>query len=232
MEKTMGAATSTGRIIGLLLFVQLVGLSVPFILLMPGTTTGFLETAAGLPAQIKLAVFLLFANAAVTIGISLVAFPLIRGYSEIMALWFLALSVIWFALQAVDNAHILSMLSLSQRYAEQGAANAELFATLGAVIRSTRRWLHYTELLVIDAWFLMLYGILFRFSMVPRLLTGFGIAMVVVHTTAIPLPVFLGYPSVQVLGFSLAASHLVLASWLVLKGVQVRVRQSQLEPTG
>jgi hypothetical protein len=227
----MRPAKTTGRTIGLLLFAQLVGLSLPFILLMPGTTAGFLENAAGLAAQIKLAVLLLFVNAALTIAISLVAFPLIRTYSEALALSFLALSVIWFAIQAVDNAHILSMLSLSQQYADGGASNAELFATLGSAIRSTRRWLHYTELLVIDAWFLLLNGVLFRFALVPRLFSGFGIAMVVVHTTAITLPVFVGYRSVQVLGFSLAVSHLALASWLVSKGIPERTRESHLEPT-
>lgn len=203
--------------VGGLLFVQLAGLSVPFILMMPGMTAGFLEVAAGMSFQIKTAVFMLFANGALTIGIAIAAFPLFCEYSRRWALWLLAFSVVWFAMQAVDNAHILSMLSLSQQYAE-GTANPELLQALGAAARSTRRWVHYTELLVIDIWFFVFYSILFRFALVPRVLAGFGLAAVVLHTAGITLPMFMGYPSVMQLGYSLLLSHLAVGAWLVSKG--------------
>ncbi len=148
----MKSAKSIGRVIGVMLFVQLIVLTLGFILVMPITTPGFLENAAGIAFQIRVAVFLLFANGALTIGIAIVAFPVFREYSYRMALWCVVLSVIWFSMQAVDNVHILSMLSLSQQYAEGGASNAELFGVLGAAVRSTRRWAHYTELLIIDTW--------------------------------------------------------------------------------
>jgi len=225
----MRSAKSRGRLIGLLLLLQLVGLSVPFIISMPGTRSGFLENAAPIAAQIRLAVLLLLANGALTLGISLVAFPLIRKYSEVMALCFVAMSVIWLSIQAIDNAHILSMLSLSQRYAEGGGANAEQFSMLAQAALSTRRYLHYTELLVIDAWFFMFYFLLFRFSFVPRLLTGFGLAMVAVHLAAIPLPVFLDYQGMPLLAFSLLASHIALASWLVVKGMKERAPHFRAE---
>src|SRR6266705_2781525 len=111
----MKSTKSTGRIIGMLLFAQLAGLIVPFVLLHPltGGPRDYLANAAGSSLQIKLAVFLLFANCALTIGISIAAWPVFRQYSEAMTLWLLATSVIIFTVQAVDNAHILSMLSLS-----------------------------------------------------------------------------------------------------------------------
>jgi hypothetical protein len=214
----MRSAKSVGRIIGGLLFVQLVGLSLPFILMMPATTAGFLENAAGYAVQIRVAVFLLFANSALTIGIAIAAFPVLREYSYRMALWFLAVSIIWFSLQAVDNAHILTMMSLSQRYNDLGTVNAELFGALGVLARSSRVWAHYTTLLVIDTWFFVFYLLLFRFSLVPRALAGFGLIMVILHAAGIPLPMFIGYRSMPMLGFSLALSHLALGSWLVARG--------------
>ena len=214
----MRAAKSTGRLVGVLLFVQLVGLSLPFILLLPATAPGFLDNAPKLALQVKVAVLLLFANGALTIGIAIVAYPVFRTFAQSLALWFVAISVIWCSVQAVDNAHILSMLSLSQQYAEAGTSNDELFRTLGAATRATRRWVHYTELLIIDAWFFVFYSALFRFSLVPRALAAFGLVMVLVHTGAITLPAFVGYASMPPLGFSLALSHLAVASWLVVKG--------------
>jgi hypothetical protein len=214
----MTPAKSVGRTIGMLLLVQLLGLSLPFILLMPAVTTGFLETAAGLASQVRIAVLLLFALGALTIGIAIAAFPVVREHSDGMALGLLAVSIIWFSLQAVDNAHILTMLSLSQRHVEGGASNAELFGALGELARSTRRWVHYTELLVIETWFFVFYGLLFRLSLVPRTLAGFGLIMVLVHAVGITLPMFVGFGATPALGFSLALSHLAVGGWLVAKG--------------
>ena len=220
----MRSAKSVGRIIGVLLLVQLAGLTVPFILMLPLTrgTSEFLANAAEISFQIKVAVFLLFANCALTIGISIAAFPVLRQYSHSMALLLLAVSVIMFSLQAVDNAHILSMLSLSQQYAQAGGPD-ELFQTLAAVLGSTRRWAHYSELLVIDAWIFVLYSLLYRFALVPRALAAFGLITVMLHFTGIPLPLFLGYRSVTLMGATMGLSHIALAVWLITKGFKERL---------
>src|SRR6267378_3775921 len=224
----MRSAKSTGRLIGMLLFVQLSGLIVPFVLLGPLTTgpRDFLVNAAGASFKIKVAVFLLFANCALTIGITIAAWPVFRQHSEAMALWLFAASVLMFALQAVDNAHILSMVSLSQQYAQAGGPN-ELFQTLAAVVGSTRRWVHFTELLVIDCWIFLLYSVLFRFAVVPRALAAFGLLTVMLHFTGIPLPGFLGYSIVTLMGVPMGLSHLALALWMMAKGFEGR-RPSQV----
>src|SRR5437764_1221928 len=97
-ELKMISAKSVGRLIGVLLCIQLTGLIVPFVLLHPLTTgpRDFLANAAGASLQIKVAVFLLFANCALTIGIAIAAWPVFRQYSEAMALWLVAVGVIMF----------------------------------------------------------------------------------------------------------------------------------------
>ncbi len=220
----MRSAKRLGRIIGILLFVQLAGLIVPFVLLHPLTRgpRDYLANAAGVSFQIKVAVFLLFANCTLTIGIAIAAWPVFRQHSERMALWLVAVSVIMFTLQAVDNAHILSMVSLSQQFAEAGSPD-ELFQTLAVVVGSARRWAHYSELLVIDCWIFLLYSILFRFAVVPRALAAFGLLTVMLHFTAIPLRGFLGYSLVTPLGMPMGLGHLALAVWLMAKGFQERL---------
>ena len=184
----MKSAKSVGRIIGMLLFVQLAGLIVPFVLLRPLMTgpRDYLANAAAASVQIKVAVFLLFANCALTIGIAIAAFPVFRQYSDTMALLLVAVSVIMFSLQAVDNAHVLSMLSLSQQYAQAGGRD-ELFQALAVVVGANRRWVHFSELLVIDGWIFVLYSLLYRFALVPRALAVFGLITVMLHFAAIPL---------------------------------------------
>jgi hypothetical protein len=224
----MKSAKRVGRLIGILLFVQLAGLIVPFVLLHPLTTgpRDYLTNAAGASLQIKVAVFLLFANCALTIGIAIAAWPIFRQYSEAMALWLLAASVIMFVLQAVDNAHILSMLSLSRQYA-QAAGPDDLFQALAAMLGSTRRWAHFTELLVIDCWILLLYSVLYRFGLVPRALAAFGLLTVTLHFVGIPLPGFLGYSIVTLMGVPMAFSHIALALWLITRGFKERLARQE-----
>jgi hypothetical protein len=116
--------TRAGRLVGVLLFFHLTaGLIVPFILLHPLVgAQGFLVSAAEVANQTRVAVFLLFVGSALAIAVASAGWRVFSEFSPAMALWLFALAVASFTLQAVDNAHILSMLSLSQQYVEAGAA--------------------------------------------------------------------------------------------------------------
>lgn len=219
----MKPARSGGRLIGMLLVAQLAGFIVPFVMLHPITrgSTDWLANAAASSFQIEAAVFLLFANTALTIGIAIAAWPVFRRYSERMALWLIALGVIMFALQAVDNAQVLSMVSLSQQSAAAGGPN-DVFQTVAAAAGATRRWVHYSELLAIDAWIFTFYAVLLRFLLVPRALAVFALLTVVLHLTGITLPLWLGYRSVTLLGASMALGHTAVAVWLMARGFAER----------
>src|SRR4051812_44339648 len=98
------------RIIGILLIIQMTGLIVPFVMLHPIVPSIFLAQAAGASGQIKVATFLLLANCALTLGISVAAWPVFRRCSSALALLIVGASVIMFCLQATDNAQIMSMV--------------------------------------------------------------------------------------------------------------------------
>ena len=212
-----------GRLVGGLTFLQLVGLIVPFVLLLPiATPPGeYLASAADSSTRVLAGVLLLLVNGAVTIGISIAAWPTLRRTSEALALWLVVLGALMLAVQMVDNIHILSMLSLSQAHAAAGAA-ADSLREVAAAIGATRRWAHLSELLVIDAWILVFYLSLIRAGALPRLLSAFGLLTVAAHLVAIPLPGFLGLRAVAEAGMPMALSHLATASWLVAKGLGPR----------
>lgn len=214
----MSSLKTTGRLIGVLLLIQLAGLIVPFVLLMPLTRdpAGALANAAA-AGQIKLAVLLLLANCALTVGISISTFRVVREHSEALALWLVVVSVIMLLLQAVDNVHILSMLSLSQQYAEAGGPPEPLQA-MAAVTGATRRWAHVTTLLAIDAWFFLLFSILFRFSLVPRAVAALALATVALHFAGVPVRMYLGYSPVTPMAASMALGEIAVGGWLLARG--------------
>ena len=71
---------------------------------------------------------------------------------------------------------------------------------------------------MIDAWIFLLYILLYRFAIVPRVLAAFGLITVMLHFTGITLPLFLGYRSVTLMGATMALSHVAVALWLLAKG--------------
>lgn len=219
----MPSANRVGRIIGILLLAHLAtGLIVPYVWLLPLTRppAGFLEAAAAMATQVRFNVFLLFVGGALSVAISVAAWPFVRERSQGLGLWLLALAVVNFSLQIVENAHWLTMLSVSQAYAEAVGADVEVFRTLGMAVRAAFKWAHYSHIFVVVAWLFTFYCLLFRCALVPRALAAFGMATSVLHCIGITLPVFAGVrmPVPELFGMPLGLANLTLAVWLMAKG--------------
>ena len=218
--------TSVGRLVGILLLVHLAGgLIVPFIMLHPLVSPpGFLQNAAGVAGQVRAAVLLFFVESAMAIAIACAGWRIFRPYSSAMALWLLALAIAAFSLQAVDSAHILSMLSLSQEYASAGAVKAEMFQGLALVVGAARKWSHYTALSTVGCWIFLLSTLLYRFRLVPRWLAAFGMIGALLQIAGVSLRGLLGYPPEVRLAMPLAPAYVLLSVWLMVKGFDARHR--------
>lgn len=222
-EESKRSAKSAGRVIGVLLLLQLAaGLTLPFILLRPSIVgyPGFLAAAAENSFQVRSAVFIAFVGGALTVSLALAALPVFRRYSSATALGFLAVCAISCTLDVVHIASVMSMLSLSQRYLEASASDAGLYHVLGALVASTRRWAHYTQLAAIGAWIFVFYSSLWRFRLVPRALASLGLIGILLQFTGVTLPAFLGSGQEARMAMPLGPIHVAVAVWLMAKGFQ------------
>ena len=208
------------RIIGALILLQMIGSGlVNFVLLEPAfSAPGFLVNAAAHSWQVSLSVLLGLATGAVSVGIAIVAAQVFRQYSPAMALWFLALSIVGFSLTAVENIDVMSLLSLSEAYTKANVADRDLYQALWGVVASARNWTHYVGLIVAGGTLLVFYGTLFRFALVPRALTAFGLGAVVLQMVAVAMPLF-GHSIVFPMILPLGLSQLALALWLIARGL-------------
>lgn len=215
----MHSSSRQGRILGLLLFVQLAGLIVPFVMLRAlYAPPGFLESAAHSATQVRWSLLLLLANGALTVAISLFAHPALRPSGRVLADALIVLGAAWFILQAVDNTHVRAMLALSQRSLESPGASRETLEALGALAASTRRTAHYTVLLMVGTWMLAFYSAIWRARLVPSAVAALGVLAAALHVAGVSLPVLLGYPGQLMVAPGLAVSHGVLIVWLLAKG--------------
>jgi hypothetical protein len=190
------------------------------VLLQPLTAppAGFLETAAGCRTN-RLNVLVCW-WAVDPVGIAVALWPIARRFGHALGLWLLTLAAVNLTLQVVENGHWLSMLSLSQAYEEAGPGKAALFQTLGSVVRAAWKWEHYAHIFTVVAWLFVLYALLHRYALVPRVLAAVGLLTAVLHFVGITLPVFLDYsvPFPIVFGMPLGVANLALASRLLAKG--------------
>ena len=216
----MRSPSNPGRIIGLLLLFHLiVGLTTPYIILRPlGASLDASAIVNG--AQVRLAVMLLFAGGALTIAIAVAGWPVFREYSFQLATWLLALAISNFALQCMENAAWMSLLTFSQEYAKANAGDATLFHVTGIALRMIWKWIHYTHLLIMVSWMFMLGIMLWRTAVVPRalaLLLPLGSLLQIIGIT---LPQFIPYPSPapMLMGMPLGIIYLAMAVWLIGKG--------------
>ena len=231
----MRSTKSTGRIIGILLLLQLAaGLTLPFILLRPLVqgSPGFLTAAAENSFQIRTAVLIAFVGSALTVSLGIMALPVFRRHSNAMALWLLAVCVVSCTLDAVHNATVLSMLSLSKEYVNGGGANPELYQVMGSAVASTRRWAHWTQLVAIGGWIFVFYSSLWRSALIPRALAALGLIGIALQFTGVTLMMFLGYRTVGEMAMPLLPIQIAVAVWLMVKGFEERHRPIRTEEYG
>jgi Domain of unknown function (DUF4386) len=213
----METARRAGRIIGVLIIIQMIGGGmVNFTLEAPlFGAPGFLVNAASHSQQLGLAVLFGLVTEALWVGIAITAFPIFGRRSQTMALWFIALAVV--ILAVVENAAVMSMVSLSEAYTKASAAEREQIQIIKIVVASARNWAHYMARIFDGGAIFVFYVVLYRFALVPRALAGFGLIAVMLMVTAVAMPLF-GHDVVFPMLAPLGLSQLILAVWLITKG--------------
>ncbi len=212
-----------GRIVGLLMLVQLIaGLILPYALLSSLTAPAgaFLQTAAPLAGTVRLAILVLFVGGVASIAIAMLFWPVLIERHVWLALGLFGLAMANFCLQLIENAHWLTLLSISQTFAAADPAAIDAYKPLALAAHASFRWVHYSHILIAVAWLLTLYLTLYRCAFVPRPLAGFGMAAALLHFIGITLPAFGGYqmPAPELFGAPLGFASVVAGLWLLAKG--------------
>ena len=208
---------NAGRIAGALLIAQGIGGFVTnFVLLQPAIDPpGFLVNAAPHAVRVGAAALIGILTGALALAIAITVLPVLRKFSERLALAFVALGSVALALAAVESGTMMSLLSLSKAYVESGA-DAASFEGVRRVVAASRNWAHSTHLLLGGLTLSLFYVALLRFALVPRALAAFGLIAVVLQIVTISRP-FFGAPVTFFLLAPLGLANLSVALWLLIK---------------
>jgi hypothetical protein len=184
-----------------------------------GGPGGFLVNAAPHATALSSAALLSIALAVISAGIAVVLWPILQPRSGRMALGLALLGAAGVALSGFEITSLLSMLSLSQAYVAAGAPDETLYQALRGVVGAQRNWAHLIQLLLGGTALLVMYASLYRFTLVPRWLAGFGVLAAASQMIAVAKPLYGGWVVFPMLA-PLGVAQLVLTAWLLVKGMR------------
>jgi hypothetical protein len=170
---------------------------------------------------ILLAIFFEFIMAITCAGIAIWLYPILKKYNEVWALGSVGFRIVESVFVLVGTLSLLSLLTLSQEFVKLGGLDTSSYQASGALLLTTRDWAHNVILLIaFNLGALLYYYLFYQSKLVPRWLSGWGIAGNVFSLIAIAY-----YTSTHDLGLThtlmnapIALQEMVLAVWLIAKG--------------
>ncbi len=206
----------------LFIIADLVGfLSLPF--LAPLDDSNYLVSVSTSGRLVATAALLLFIGGAAAIGIAISLYPVLKKYSEGLALGAVGFRTVEGVLDIIGVTSLLLLITLSQQFVKAGAPDSSYFQTSGVLLVSGFHWVtNVAKLLAFSLGALLYYIIFYRTRLVPRWLSGWGL-VAVAFTTASSLLVMYDliapFSTEQiVLNLLILPQELVLAAWLIVKG--------------
>lgn len=196
----------------------------------------YLQKLASADNRVIVTALIEFLWAATAAGIAIALYPVIRQHNRAVALGAVAGRVVEAVFILVGTLSLLVLLSTSQQSLADPSAASAYQATADAWL-AVRDWTFgFLVLLAFLSGALMYYYVLYAARLIPRWLSGWGLAAIPLAaaatiyaastqdfgfttlTTALNIPIFL--------------QELVLAVWLILKGFNTPRLDADQEPIG
>ncbi len=174
-------------------------------------------------AQVCLGAFLDLVGAAACAAIAIALYPVLRLYSPAMAMGAVAFRAIEATFYAASVVGLLMLVTLGGEAARSGGADAALYDRLAALVVAGRTWIGFIAAVVFfGLGALLYYWVLYRTALVPRWLSGWGVAAAAASLVAVTLAL-LGVaaplsPVHLALNLPIAVQEMVLAVWLIARG--------------
>jgi hypothetical protein len=153
-------------------------------------------------------------------GIAISMYPVLKESNVTLALG----SVIFRAMEAVlymvAIVSLLSLLTLSHNLTNAGLADLSSLEAVGDSLRNARDLATLLAVFAFSLGAFMYYYLFFQSRLIPRWLSGWGIAAIILMMTACVLALFNGKPvtGYTLLVIPIALQEMVLAVWLIVKG--------------
>lgn len=215
----MNSNLKIGRITGvLLLFVFISGIIIFQVLQGPVLfSDNYLTLTSENSNRIIGSVVLGIFSGLTTIGIAVLLLPVFKRYGPGLAYLYFGFCILNFVAILIDATSVLSMLELSKSYLENEDSSS--FKILNTLLYQRHWWTHYLYLLISCFPVFAFYYALYRYKLVPVILSVFGILAVLLMFIEILFSIFGHGISMNML-IPIGLIQLTLPIWLIAKGLR------------
>jgi hypothetical protein len=184
------------------------------------TGADYLAGVSAHPNQVAGGVLLWIIAAFACAGVPVALYPVTKELGAGLALGSVVFRALEAAFYMISVVGLLALVTLGQQFTTAGATDRSLLQAIGNLLVSVR---DYAGLLAVFAFCLggfMYYYLFFQLRLIPRWLSGFGIAAVILMAAACVLALFSGnrITSYIPLAAPIFVQEMVLAVWLIAKG--------------
>jgi hypothetical protein len=172
-------------------------------------------------SQVIVGMLIELINDAAVIGIPVMLFPILKKYSERLALGYFGFRLVESMVLIFSKLGLLSLITLSQEYIATGSPESSYFQTFGAVALAERDWASQIQVVFFVVSALIFYYVLYQTKLLPRWLSIWGFIAVACLIAANVLPVpdlTQGFNPAQLLFMPIFLSEILVAIWLIVKG--------------
>ena len=215
----------------LFIIADVVGfLSLPF--MGPVNATDYLVSVSTNANQVATGALLIFIGGAAAIGIGISLYPVLKKYSEGLALGAAGFRTVEGVFDFVAVLGLLVLIILSQQFVKAGAPDSSYFQTLGVLVDGGYHLaINVVKLMIFSIGCLLYYIIFYRTKLVPRWLSGWGLVAGILTMLSCLLTMFglmAPFSTEQVvLNLPILPQEMVLAVWLIVKGFNPSVIASK-----
>ena len=124
---------------------------------------------------VTLVVLLEFINSAAVVGMAIVMYPILKQYSERVAVCYLGFRLIEAIMLLIGAAALLSIVTLSKELIETSASNVDYLHTMAKVLRNGRYVDFQLGMIPLSICGFILCATFYQYRLVPRLLSGLGL---------------------------------------------------------
>ncbi len=220
MTKEENSHKKTARFVGVLFLVQMTAASVSHSAMLVPILHGenFLANVSAKSTTVIFAMLLDLVCGLAVFGISVLLFPILKKYSESIALWYVGLRLNEWICSVISGVFLLTILSISKEYVETGMPTNSYLQTLGTYLLDARG---YTKILMLLGFCLsatLFYYLLFTSHLLPRFISIWGIIGVILLLIEVMSNIFGHSVGGIFIMLPMGLNEIFLGIWLIVKG--------------
>jgi hypothetical protein len=225
----MNSTRKIAVITGVVFIIATVSVLLAGVLVPDLTGADYLTSLSANANQVVAGALLYLIGAFASVGIAISLYPVLKQWNAGLALGSVVFRTLEAAFYMVEIVCLLSLLTLGQQFTTVGAADRTTLQAIGDSLVSVHDHAMVLAVFAFSLGAFMYYYLFFRSRLIPRWLSGWGIAAIILITAACVLALFNDNPvsGYILLAFPIFLQEMVLAVWLIVKGFNPSVSTSK-----